>query len=151
MLRFMLNLACRQLAHALCVGLFLFPALHTAGAQGKAEYGGLVLELNKAENTGQNCRFSFVLSNRTEEPVDNASYELVLFSIDGVIDQMSVFDFGSLPNGKTVVRQFELPGSCEKAGRILVNGPSGCRPETPSPHCTVPLVLSSRTSQDLLQ
>lgn len=140
---------CLAIGTGITLYLFLFPLL--AAAQEPDGQGPLFLELNKAEVTGPNCRYSFVLNNGTGESVESASYELVLFSVEGVIDQMSVFDFGALPAGKTVVRQFELPGSCDKAGKFLINGPSGCSNGTPARHCTASLVLSSRTSHDLLQ
>lgn len=113
---------------------------------------GIALELNKAEDTGGGCHLSFVMSNRTGTALPAAAYELVLFNGDGVISQMSVFDFGSLPDGKTVVRQFQLPGlPCTQAGRLLINGPAGCTDATSSGHCTAPLSLSSRTGLDLTQ
>lgn len=141
----------KRTARTLCASLFLLFAAAPVKAEGTSEGAAIALELNKVEDTGTACRFSFVLSNQTGEPADTTSYELVLFSTDGVISQMSVFDFGSLPVGKTVVRQFELPGSCQTAGRLLINGPAGCQSDRPSVHCSAPLSLSSRTSQDLTQ
>jgi len=112
----------------------------------------LFLELNKLEDTGSACRLSFVLRNATGTDLESTAYELVLFSTDGVIDHMSVFDFGALPADKTVVRQFELGSvACSNAGRLLVNGPSGCADPAQAGHCQASLTLSSRTDLALTQ
>lgn len=124
----------------------------TSPVQAQTEAPAISLELNKAEDTGENCRLSFVMSNGTGERIEAAAYELVLFSPEGVISQMSVFDFGALPQGKTIVRQFELPGlGCAQAGNLLINGPAGCPSDQPPAHCTAPLKLSSRTGLTLSQ
>ncbi|KZM52159.1 hypothetical protein OA90_01195 [Labrenzia sp. OB1] len=120
--------------------------------QAQTEGPAITLELNKAEDTGENCRLSFVMTNGTGKSIEAAAYELVLFTPEGVISQMSVFDFGALPQGKTVVRQFELPSlGCAQAGNLLINGPTGCGPDQAPAHCTAPLTLSSRTGLTLSQ
>ncbi len=148
----------RSIRHAasriIFAGLLCFSVSVPASAQDGAVAAGnaVILELNKTEDTGGNCRLSFVMKNGTGSAVPAASYELVLFTADGVINQMSVFDFGALPVGKTVVRQFELPAlPCAQAGQLLINGPAGCSGNTPSPHCSAPLELSSRTALSLTQ
>ncbi|MEM5582704.1 hypothetical protein WNZ15_09605 [Roseibium sp. AS2] len=132
-----------------CAALF---SLAASSAMAETTAPGISLELNKAEDTGGGCHLSFVMSNLTGTALPAAAYELVLFDDAGVISQMSVFDFGSLPDGKTVVRQFQLPGlPCTKAGRLLINGPAGCTEPASSGHCTASLTLSSRTGLDLTQ
>ncbi|MEP3048946.1 MAG: hypothetical protein ABJL55_21585 [Roseibium sp.] len=134
---------------ALGLGLIGFP-INPAWSQEMAS--AISLELNKAEDTETKCRLSFVMSNRTGQTIASASYELVLFSKDNIIHQMSVFDFGYLPVAKTVVRQFELSSiGCSDSSRLLVNGPAGCSGDPTSPHCSAPLSLSSRTGLDLTQ
>ena len=121
-------------------------------AWSQSEAPGISLELNKAETTNGNCRLSFVMENGTGSPVSSAAYEIVLFNKTGVIDQLSVFDFGDIPADKTVVRQFELAGpTCAEAGRLLINGPSGCSADPVPLHCSAPLTLSSRTELVLAQ
>ncbi len=136
----------------LAAGLLLFSGLGSAFAEDTGGSGDrtVVLELNKTEDAGEACRLSFVMENATGQPLSAAAYELVLFTADGVINQMSVFDFGALPVGKTVVRQFELPAvNCAEAGQLLINGPAGCTENAASPHCSAPLTLNSRTGISL--
>ncbi|GAA0777444.1 hypothetical protein E1180_16695 [Roseibium denhamense] len=110
------------------------------------------MELNKTEPSGAGCRFSFVLRNETGRDLPAAAYEAVLFNTDGVIDQMSVLEFGALTSGKTVVRQFEMPGvDCTKAGRLLINGPVGCTATNTPGHCSAALTVSSRSTFPLVQ
>ncbi|WP_133192728.1 hypothetical protein [Labrenzia sp. 011] len=141
---------------ALCAGILaqglIHQPVHAQETRDQTDGAAITLELNKAEDIGGNCRLSFVMTNGTGQAVEAAAYELVLFSPDGVISQMSVFDFGALPAGKTVVRQFELPGpECAQAGRLLINGPAGCAPKAASAHCSAPLKLSSRIGLTLTQ
>lgn len=142
----------KQLASLVPLLTALISSGLTSAALADSAPKGLVLELNKTEDTGAACRLSFVLHNATGADLDAAAYELVLFSADGIINQMSVFDFGSLPADKTVVRQFELQSvACTDAGRLLINGPAGCTGTTPGDHCQAHLSLSSRTSLALTQ
>ncbi|ASP34287.1 hypothetical protein [Labrenzia sp. VG12] len=142
----------RRLAQLVPLSLALIASGLTSAALADPAPEGLVLELNKTEDTGSACRLSFVLRNATGADLEGAAYELVLFSQDGIINQMSVFDFGALPAEKTVVRQFELQTvACAEAGRLLINGPSGCTETAPAGHCRAPLSLSSRTSLALTQ
>ncbi|POF28379.1 hypothetical protein [Roseibium marinum] len=140
----------KSILPALYAGLLGLCATLPVHAQSEAP--AITLELNKAEDSGENCRLSFVMTNGTGRPIESAAYELVLFTKDGVINQMSVFDFGALPEGKTVVRQFELPAlDCAQAGNLLINGPAGCPADQAPAHCTAPLRLSSRTGFTLTQ
>ncbi|QFT30362.1 hypothetical protein FIV00_07750 [Labrenzia sp. THAF82] len=124
----------------------------TAPAQSQQETPHISLELNKLEASGTACRLSFVMENRSSQDIDAASYEIVVFGKNDVINQMSVFDFGVLPQDKTIVRQFELSNlTCEGTGKLLINGPAGCSTEFVSGHCTTPLSLQSQTSVSLIQ
>ncbi|GGB60246.1 hypothetical protein GCM10011316_35350 [Roseibium aquae] len=110
-----------------------------------ASAGALKLELNRAETTPAGCRLSFLAVNSTGKALQAPAYELVFFSPDGIIEQLTVFDFGAMPEGKTVVRQFDVPGLGCGAGRILLNGPVGCEAEDAA-HCGAALELASRTA-----
>jgi len=136
---------CAGLFHARAVLLVVLSVLSfPVSAEDGTQSGALKLELNRADATSGGCRLSFLAVNQTGQTLTAPSYELVFFSPAGVIDQLTVFDFGPMPEGKTVVRQFEVPGvSCE-AGRILVNGPAGCDAGDPA-HCRIALDLASRT------
>ncbi|NBN62161.1 hypothetical protein [Pannonibacter tanglangensis] len=112
-----------------------------------AEPKGIGLELNKVATVNGGCLLTFVANNATGAALAAAGFEFVLFSKDGVVDRMTVFDFGALPEGKTVVRQFQIAGApCEGFGSILVNGPSGCGAAAAAPLCSAPLTASSRTA-----
>ena len=85
------------------------------------------LELNKSVDVKGSCGLTFVVSNKTGGAIEKAAYQLVLFDKDGLVDRMTVFNFGALPVGKTVVRQFNLPSTpCTSLSSILVNGPADC-------------------------
>lgn len=99
-----------------------------------AAEGGLTLELNRAAQTQTGCMLTFVAANKAQADLKGVAYELVLFNTDGLVEQMTAFDFGALPNGKTVVRQFELPNrQCDSLGQILVNSASRCEIADPQP------------------
>ena len=73
------------------------------------EPGKLSVDLNALEQVGQSCRLVFVASNSTGAALDELSLETVLFNTAGTVDRFALFDFQSLPMGKTRVRQFDLP------------------------------------------
>ncbi|WP_041375505.1 hypothetical protein [Polymorphum gilvum] len=128
-------------------------ALSAGWARAEEPARGLALELNRTAATDGGCLLTFVALNRSAEALDKAAYEFVLFNSDGLVDQMTVFDFGSLPAGKTVVRQFQLAGlACEAIGSILVNGAAGCGGASAAPPaCTVSLETASRTAVPFMQ
>lgn len=91
---------------------------------------GLHLELNRLEQNGAACRATLIARNGFETNLEETAFELVMFDKAGLIGLMTVFDFGSLPEGKTLVRRFDLPQiECTDLTRILVNGVSRCSGE----------------------
>lgn len=132
---------------AACIALLpVGAAAETAGASQKS----LSLELNKAADTESGCLLTFVGVNRTGLSLASVAYELVLFDKDGLVERMSAFDFGGMPNGKTFVRQFELKGSkCPGLSQILVNGAARCQQADPvkgtEDTCISALAPSTRT------
>lgn len=77
---------------------------------------------------------TFVVRNGFATQLDKSAFEMVIFNGDGLVERMTVFDFGALPSGKTVVRQFEMPNmACDGIGRILVNGAKACTGEGITP------------------
>ncbi|MEH0073245.1 hypothetical protein V6L76_01475 [Pannonibacter sp. Pt2] len=113
---------------------------------GPAAAEGVKLELNRAADAGNGCLLTFVATNGTGAALETAGFEFVLFNKEGLVDRMTVFDFGALPEGKTVVRQFQIPNQpCTGIGSILVNGASGCKTAAASPLCSAPLTTTSRT------
>jgi hypothetical protein len=126
----------------------LFAFLTVTADQARAESrAGLHIELNRAEAAADGCRLSFVARNASPEDLSGASYEVVFFNKEALITEMTAFGFGHLPAGKTVVRQFDVPGlSCAETERLLVNGPAGCSGENAAAHCKANLTTSSRAS-----
>lgn len=87
----------------------------------------LSLELNGLDATEAGCRFTFVIANGLGAPLDNAGFEIVLFDKAGLVSRLVTLDFKELPDGKTKVRQFDLPGvDCAGLGRVLVNDATEC-------------------------
>lgn len=98
-----------------------------AAARERPAPAGLSLELNRIEQNGPACRATLIAMNGFEENLDETAFELVMFDKAGLISLMTVFDFGALPAGKTLVRRFDLPQTdCSGLKRILVNGVSRC-------------------------
>ncbi|WP_173931004.1 hypothetical protein [Chelativorans sp. Marseille-P2723] len=85
------------------------------------------LELNALEARGAGCRMTFVISNGLNADIGRAAFELALFGGQGLVEGLTVVDFGSLPKGKTKVSQFDLAKiACENISRVLVNDVAEC-------------------------
>ena len=107
----------------------------------------LEVELNAADNVDDACKLTFLLRNGLDADVDQLTVETVLFSTDGQVILLTLFDFGNLPAGRPRVRQFEVPNlSCEGVGMLLINGADACTGEGLSPAlCEDALSVTSRT------
>lgn len=91
---------------------------------------GLQVELNAVAPSERGCIFTFVVGNQLEKSVASAKFEFVLFNGTGTVERMIVLDFRDLPQGKTKVRQFDLPGTqCDNVKRILINDSPVCEGE----------------------
>jgi hypothetical protein len=100
---------------------------HPVFAQQAATPGKIGLELNTINGTDKACRFSFVISNEAGHDVEKLAAEFAFFDKGGLLTKLSVFNFGSLPQGRTQVRQFEIPGAgCETYSRLLLNTVKSC-------------------------
>ena len=88
----------------------------------------LAIDLNAMEQINQACRLVFVATNATGKSIDEMTLETVLFDAAGTVNRFALFDFKALPEGKTRVRQFDLPETrCGSLGRILINGAASCK------------------------
>jgi hypothetical protein len=107
---------------------------------------GLALELNQLEPSERGCRATFVIGNRLGARVDALAFELALFDADGAVSGLITLDAGSLPNDKTRVKRFALPGvDCERVGRVLLNDVSQCDGKGLTPAvCLDRMAVSSR-------
>lgn len=112
--------AARALCPALaCAVLAALPAF--------AQTGNFEIELNTSADVDGACRLTFVATNNTGVSLTKTAYEVAAFNADGIVSQLMVLEFGELPQSKTRVVQFDLPGlKCEEISRLLVNGQDTC-------------------------
>lgn len=112
----------------------------------------LELELNALETVDTGCRLTFLAINQQEADLDKLVFETVLFTTEGQVDRLTLFDFGALPLSRPRVRQFNLQGlACDSLGQILINGAQSCEGEGIAPGaCVDRLKLGSRTAADLI-
>lgn len=112
----------------------------------------LSIELNTAQTSETGCTLSFFVTNALPGPIDGMVLEAVLFGTEGGVQQLTLFDFGSLPVARPRVRQFIVPGApCDALGAVLINGAQTCTMGgEPSPSCESGLALRSRIDVDLL-
>ena len=106
------------------------------------------LELNSAADTeAGDCRLTYVATNRTAIGLDQAAYEVAVFDGNGIVSRILVLAFGTLPEGKTRVVQFDITGqTCGNTSRIVVNDVAECAPTNgePADVCLSALTTSSR-------
>mgnify|MGYP000173853237 FL=1 len=122
-----------------------------AYAQDEAPAPSLSLELNALQQQNDACRIVFLAENRLGADLSALSFETVLINTDGIVDRLTLFDFQSLPEGRTRVRQFDLDNPrCDSIGRILINGVAACDGEgLAGPECIDRLTLASRTKAEI--
>jgi len=132
---------------ALIAAMLGTPAL----AQEEASKPALMVELNTAQTTQGGCRLSFLIQNEHAAEI-SVVFETVLFTAEGGVNQLTLFDFGALPSNRPRVRQFDVPGvTCEGLGSILINGATSCEAGDLGPAiCTDSLMLKTRTSIEML-
>ena len=108
----------------------------------------LGLELNRVEQVDAACRFTFLAENRMGADLSAFTVETVIIDAEGVVDRLTLFEFGAMPDASPRVRQFDVPAlDCAQVGRILINGVSDCGGVE---GCATALTLSSRTDIELL-
>jgi hypothetical protein len=109
----------------------------------------LAISLNSVSATeAGGCRLSFVIRNDLGADIESLVAEAVLFDGAGRVASMTLFDFGTLPEGRPRVRQFDLAGrGCDGIGGVLVNGIGTCEGDGLTPAaCLTGLRLSSETA-----
>ena len=137
---------------AVCV-LFagLMPCVSSAQSD-EPQASEIHLELNALNETEAACRLTFVATNSTDQDIERAVFETVIFDSTGSVVTLSLFDFQSLPQARPRVRQFDVRDlSCASIGRVLINGASTCTAgDADSTLCEKSLTLSSRVAAELL-
>ena len=92
--------------------------------------GSLIVELNRVVPLEGACRLTFLAQNNLDQDVESLVLETVLFTTEGVVDRLTLFDLSALPASRPRVREFDLPGlDCNSLGRVLFNGVSQCQGE----------------------
>lgn len=100
----------------------------TAAAQDVEK--SLGLELNSVTPTDAGCRLTFLTENNLAVDLTSAVFETVLFTRNGVVDRLTLFDMQAIPSGRPRVRQFDVPDLvCSDLGQVLINGVHACTGE----------------------
>lgn len=114
-----------KIRHLLTAAALLIGSSGAAFAQSAESFD---LELNAAADTsGGDCRLTYVALNNSENILERAAFEVVVFNSDGVVTRLSVLDFGELSANDTKVVRFVLNGTaCADLSRIIVNDVTAC-------------------------
>lgn len=87
----------------------------------------LLLELNKLESVGADCRTTWVVNNTTGTGLETVKLDFVAFDLDGIVVRRVIADMGPVHTGHTRVKLFDLKNiQCGKVGRVLMNGVTAC-------------------------
>ncbi|ABD55048.1 hypothetical protein Jann_2131 [Jannaschia sp. CCS1] len=87
----------------------------------------LIIELNRIVPLEGACRLTFMAQNNMDVDVAQIVFETVLFTTQGGVERLTLFDMGTLPTARPRVREFDMPGlACEDLGRVLFNGVDTC-------------------------
>lgn len=134
------------LAAAFCLAVTgaVAPGLAQTSDDAPAPRLGVTLNTVAATEAG-GCRLTFVIRNDLGAAIEKLVAEAVLFDSEGRVATMTLFDFGTLPEARPRVRQFDLAGpSCDGISEVLVNGIGTCEGEGLAPAaCLDGLRLSS--------
>ena len=114
--------------------------------------GAIAIQLNEAVTVDGACRLTFVFRNDLPAPVQALGLDLVMFDRSEGISGYAAVDVGTLPAGKTRVRQYDVArGDCADLSRVLLNDIRACEIEADTGGDCLPLLnLSSRSEIDLI-
>lgn len=102
-------------------------ALGIAGTAALASDPPVVVELNRLEERGADCRAYLLLDNRGQTPFEVFKLDLVVFDKGGVIARRLALDVGPMRAEKKGVKVFDLSGlGCGDVSSILVNDVIDC-------------------------
>lgn len=130
----------------LLIGLITLGTLGSVEQVSAEDNKRLSIELNATSTVGDACLLSFVLENTLQNNIEALVAETVLFSTDGQVKLLTLFDLGALPKSRKRVRQFQIPNTtCDAIGLLLINGFESCQiAGEQSKDCANGLRLSSR-------
>ncbi|MEJ6392163.1 hypothetical protein V8J82_02785 [Gymnodinialimonas sp. 2305UL16-5] len=97
------------------------------GAAAQGPTGNIIIELNRAVAIEGACRLTFLAQNNMDQDIEQIVFETVLFTTEGAVDRLTLFDMGNLPAARPRVREFDMPGlACDGLGQVLINGVDAC-------------------------
>lgn len=130
----------------------LFGALCLAPSVALAQ-PSLPIELNKLEQRENDaCRAYMVFQNKLGEAISALRLDLILFRTDGIIETRLALDAGRMPDQKTVVKLFDIPGlSCADIGQMLLNSVLQCETATGARDDCISLVETSSRAEASLR
>lgn len=111
----------------------------------------LLVELNKLEPAGGDCRTTWVLSNGTDKDLDSLKLDIVAFDKDGIVARRVAAEMGPIAQTHTRVKLFDLKSiACGDVGRILMNGVLACEIQgaeaTAPEQCAAEIQTASRSA-----
>ena len=150
-MRFSPEQKCRRLRVVFAAGLLMAAGLFSGVSQ--AAEPSIQLELNNAQAVKDGCRVSFVMRNDLTQRITDLKLEIVLFDAGGSVSRFLLLNAGSLPLGKTKVRQFDLAAQkCKDTSRVLVNDVTACKGASLAPaSCLDMIVPATSTSIKLVK
>ena len=137
----------------LAAGLLVSPAHAQVEAQAQGPSAeAITIQLNTAETAGDACRLTFVIRNQLTSPVDALGLDLVMFDQSEGVSGYAAVDFGAMPAGKTVVRQYDVgKGACSTISRVLLNEVRTCQlAGAEAADCLTRLTITSRSEIDFI-
>jgi len=110
------------------------------------------IQLNTAETVGESCRLTFVIRNGLGRSVEALGLDLVMFDKSEGVSGYAAIDFGTLPAGKTRVRQYDVAkGDCAGISRVLLNEVRACElQDGAAQDCLSLLQITSRSEIELI-
>ena len=136
---------------ALLIALALFFSTSIANAD-ETGSAGITIDLNTLQPVEGGCQLTFVASTAHADGIEKLVFEMVLFTTEGAVDRLTLFDFGEIPARAPRVRLFVLPQlECTNLGQLLFNGVNACQiGGAENTACATGLTLTSRTDVELL-
>lgn len=117
----------KRYLHSAVLSIALVLPLGSAAQQAG---GALIVELNRVVPLDDACRLTFMAQNNMDMDIEQIVLETVLFTTDGGVERLTLFDLGALPTARPRVREFDMQGlACDGLGRVLFNGVDACTGE----------------------
>ena len=149
---FMFNGVYASMKRLLVLPFLLMSSALAAPAVQAQSPEGISIQLNTAETAGDACRLTFVIRNQLSTPVSALGLDLVMFDQSEGVSGYAAVDFGAMPAGKTVVRQYDVgKGACASISRVLLNEVRACDiASAPETDCLSKLQITSRSEIEFI-